>query len=232
MENTQSPPNQNLTETAVQRQTSSNNSRLLVTVVISILLTASVAGSIVYFWQKSASEKTIDNLEQKISSLEEQISEMKKEEGVSKPVDSSPVATQAPTLSPVPQGTKLSEIKYTLPEGWEAKMRSDQNDLFLSPKEEGGFLAIKVYPYDGKTGRREYYCQLTKFCIDATYFTPVQTGNISGYKANALDNSGGGPEYFGAKGDKFYVISSFSPSYPPDNYFDRTFQQVIDSLVF
>lgn len=162
-----------------------------------------------------------------------------------KPVTSSPLGTlppeplrkdqespQSPTSPPI-SGADLSEIEYTLPDGWNATIRSGKDDLFLSPKEEGGFLAIKVYSYDGKIGRREYYCQVAGFCIDeVTYFTPIQLGNVSGYKANALDNSGGGSEYFGAKGDKFYIISSFSPSYPADNYFDKTYQQVLDSLVF
>lgn len=138
---------------------------------------------------------------------------------------------QTPT-SPVVEEVSLSDIKYTLPSGWVAEIRSKQNDLFLSPKEEGGYLAIKVLPYDGKTGRRAYYCQITNHCIKATYFTKMKIGNIYGYRADALDNSGGGAEYFGAKGDKFYIIYSFSPSYPHNNFFDQTYQEVLDSLVF
>jgi len=244
METEQSSANQNPTRSEVQPQQTGSNQKLFVAVVISVLLTVITSSTAVYFWQKSLNKEKISSMEQKISSLEKQVSTMRKEEVVPQPIDSSPSVVlspeqlqnnqkppQTPTLSPV-NGAKLSEIKYTLPDGWEAKIRPDQNDLFLSPKEEGGFLAIKVYASDGKTGRREYYCQLSGFCIDSSYFTPMQLGNISGYKANALDNSGGGPEYFGAKGDKFYIISSFSPSYPPNNFFDKTFQQVLDSLIF
>ncbi|MFH2019651.1 MAG: hypothetical protein ABII80_03505 [bacterium] len=139
--------------------------------------------------------------------------------------------TPTPTASPT-KGASLSEIKYTLPDGWVAEIRSEMNDLYLSPSEEGGYLAIKVYSYAGNTGRREYYCQITNYCIDATYFTATKIGNITGYKASALDNSGGGAEYFGEKGDKFYIISSFSPSSPSVNFFDTTYQLVLDSLVF
>ncbi len=229
MEINQSLTNQSLTGPKVQPQQAGPNQKLFVAVAISVLLTAILIGSAVYFWQKSVKEKTISSLEQKIALLEKQVSTMQKEVAVLPLVDSSP--------SPIPtplsvNGAKLSEIKYALPDGWEAKIRTDQDDLYLSPKGGGGYLAIKVYPYDGKTGRREYYCQVSGFCIESSYFTPTRLGNISGYRANALDNSGGGPEYFGAKGDKFYIISSFSPSYPPNNFFDKTFQQVLDSLIF
>jgi len=142
---------------------------------------------------------------------------------------------QERTQTPTPlltRGANLSEIEYTLPDGWVAEIRSEQNDLFLSPEEEGGYLAIKVYSYDGKTGRKAYYCQITNYCIEATYFTEMKIGNIPGYKANALDNSGGGSEYFGVKGGKFYIISSFSPSYPPSNFFDKSYQDALGSLVF
>lgn len=75
METEQPSSNQSPMETETQpRQISSNKSRLFVVVTISVLLTAMIAGSAVYFWQKSANEKAINSLEQKISSLEEQIS--------------------------------------------------------------------------------------------------------------------------------------------------------------
>lgn len=139
--------------------------------------------------------------------------------------------SQTATKSPA-RDAGLSNIKYTLLEGWVAEIRLEQSDLLLSPEEEGGYLAMKVYSYEGKTGRRAYYCQVTNHCIEATYFTEMKIGNILGYKANALDNSGGGAQYFGAKRDKFYIISSFSPSYPPNNFFDRTCQDALSSLVF
>ena len=246
MKITQSFSNQSLAKTAVKQQVDSSRGKLLIAITISVLLTLVVVGSIIYFWQKSANEKAISSLEQRTSFLEKQFSTMKNVGVTPRLITGSPSVTPSPKLppknqefSPTPAHLSTSrlspsKIKYTLPDGWEAKIRPDLNDLFLTPKEEGGFLAIKVYPYDVNIGRRKYYCQVTGFCIDGiTYFTPMQIGNISGYEAAALDNSGGGGEYFGAKADKFYIISRFSPCYPPSsNYFDKTLQQVLDSLVF
>lgn len=126
-------------------------------------------------------------------------------------------------------GADLTEIKYTLPQGWETKLNN--NNLFISPINGGGFLSIKVYDYPSNIGRREYYCQVSRVCIEGTtYFTEMNIGNISGYMANALDNSGGGSEYFGAKGNKFYVISSYNP--PSPNEFEKNYKTVLNSLIF
>jgi hypothetical protein len=186
MENSQSLSNIQSTETAAQQETTQKSRKLFVAVIASILLVGIFIGSIVYFFQNSANDKVVNGLEQKITSLEQQILTMKQADVETELVGGSPSVTisseplqdsqkssQTITL-PSSNGAMLSEIKYTLPDGWEAKIRPDQNDLFVSPKEEGGYLAIKVYAYDGKTGRRGYYCQLTKFCIDATYFTEVK----------------------------------------------------------
>lgn len=139
----------------------------------------------------------------------------------------------SPTQSTEPatsvQGADLKEIKYTLPSNWTGEIRD--NNLVLNAN-GGGYLAIKVYSNKPSEGRREYYCELTKYCTSSSTFSPMQIGNISGYKAEKLDNSGGGTEYFGAKGDKFYIISSFSPSYPTPNEFDKTYLSVLSSLVF
>lgn len=133
-----------------------------------------------------------------------------------------------PTI-PVVNGVDLKKIKFTLPQEWDSKLNSDS--LFISPKAGGGYLSIKVYDYPTNIGRREYYCQVSKVCIEGTtYFTDMNMGNISGFVANALDNSGGGVEYFGAKGNKFYIISSYNP--PSPNEFEKSYKQVLSSLVF
>lgn len=129
--------------------------------------------------------------------------------------------------------TKISQtngnIKYILPQGWEAKLNNDS--LFISPANGGGYLSIRVYDYPNNIGRREYYCQVSKVCIEGTtYFTEMSIGNISGYMASALDNSGGGSEYLGAKGNKFYLISSYNP--PSPNEFEKNYKNVLNSLVF
>jgi len=135
----------------------------------------------------------------------------------------------SPTTSTQINGADLKNIKYKLSQGWEAKLNNDS--LFISPVNGGGYLSIRVYDYPGNVGRREYYCQVSKVCIEGTsYFTEINIGNISGYIANALDNSGGGPEYFGAKGSKFYIISSYNP--PSPNEFEQNYKSVLSSLVF
>mgnify|MGYP001593933360 CR=1 FL=1 len=135
----------------------------------------------------------------------------------------------SPTTSAQINGADLKDIKYKLSQDWEAKLNND--NLFISPVNGGGYLSIRVYGYPGNVGRREYYCQVSKVCIEGTsYFTEINIGNISGYTANALDNSGGGAEYFGAKGNKFYIISSYSP--PSPNEFDQNYKNVLSSLVF
>jgi len=140
----------------------------------------------------------------------------------------------------VVNGVELKDIKYTLPEGWKAYMNtssSNQVSLMLST-EGGGYLGISVYSYPGNIGRREYYCQVRKqerggdVCISSSYFTEMTIGNISGYKAEAIDNSGGGSEYFGAKGNKFYIISSFSGPLPGSANFVNNYRLVLSSLVF
>lgn len=150
------------------------------------------------------------------------------------PAVSQPTPTPEPTPIPTPaleqeNGADLEDIKYELPQGWEAKLSSDS--LLISPAEGGGFLSIRIYNYPGDVGRREYYCQVSNVCIDGvSYFTELSIGNISGYVANALDNSGGGAEYFGAKGSKFYIISSYNP--PSPNEFEKNYENVLNSLVF
>ena len=134
-----------------------------------------------------------------------------------------------PTKSIQVNGASLKDIKYQLPQGWEVKLNNDS--LFISPINGGGYLSIRVYDYPDNLGRREYYCQVSKVCIEGTtYFTEMNLGNISGYMARALDNSGGGSEYFGAKGNKFYIISSYNP--PSPNEFEKNYKNVLNSLVF
>lgn len=99
MDTRQIPTDQNSMENEVlTQQGGTNNSRLFLVVAMSVLLTAVLAGSAVYFWQKSANEKTISRLEQKISSLEEQVSTM---EEVKIPPQ--------PTLSPAPSPTPITD---------------------------------------------------------------------------------------------------------------------------
>lgn len=96
METNQKPIDQNPTKTELQLPKEGSSSRLFLVVILSVLLTGVVTGSIVYFWQKSSSEEAVNNLEQKIASLEKQISTMRGST-VSTPQQISP-----PQSSPAP----------------------------------------------------------------------------------------------------------------------------------
>lgn len=137
--------------------------------------------------------------------------------------------TVSPTkIITLDNSVSLKDIKYTLPKGWKAVMN---DGLFISPDQGGGFLSVKSYEYPGNIDSKKYYCQLSKVCIEGTtYYEEKKIGNISGYRALALDNSGGGPDYFGFKGNEFYIISTFTPPFP--NEFETHFQEVLNSLVF
>lgn len=140
------------------------------------------------------------------------------------------IQTQSPVeeKTPVVSGADLQHIKFTLPSEWKSEINKDT--LLLSPKTGGGYMAINVYDFSSDIGRREFFCQTTQSCIKETKFEEVSLGNISGYSASALDNSGSGKEYFGSKGNKFYIISSYVPPLP--NNYIGTYQQVLNSLIF
>jgi hypothetical protein len=113
----------------------------------------------------------------------------------------SKTANAVPVLLP----KEVENISYTLPEGWQAKIVDGK--LHFS-ETNGGWIVIEAYAYPSDVGRREYYCLVTSYCIEGTTsFTERKIGNLSGYAASGLDNSGGGGEYFGVKDGIFYVIS-------------------------
>ncbi len=145
------------------------------------------------------------------------------------PTSSERSAVKKTTTVPQANGASLANIKYTLPTGWKAEINGE--NLLLTPATGGGYLYVTAYNYPGTAGRREYYCKVRTVCIQGTtYFNEMNIGNISGYMANALDNSGGGAEYFGSKGNKFYVISSYNP--PSPNDFENNYKTVLGSLIF
>lgn len=79
MDTQQIPTDQNPKVNEVpSQQSDSNNSRLFLVVAVSVLFTAVLAGSAVYFWQKAVNEREVSALKQKLASLEEQISAMNK----------------------------------------------------------------------------------------------------------------------------------------------------------
>jgi len=144
------------------------------------------------------------------------------------------VASPTPTV--VVHGAEARDIGYVLPAGWVADLEgsNDQsNDLFIYPTEGGGFIAINVYDYDPSVSEQEYYCEVqVDYCIDGvTTFERTTIGNLDGYQAISVDNSGGGAEYFGSRFDKFYTISTYSP-YDPVAEYNINSNTVFDSLRF
>ena len=144
--------------------------------------------------------------------------------------------TDEPVEEPAPiaevEGRALADVKYTLPNSWKVEFRGDESSpeaIMFSAKTGGGYFFLTSVKYD-MSGRRAFFCKIKAVCIDATYFDPVKIGNIEGYKANAIDNSGGGAIYFGSKGTKFYIIDSFNP--PSPNDFEKHRDAFLNSLEF
>lgn len=111
MENTQSIPSLQSTESSIQPQVKQNNSRPFIVIVASVLLTAVATGTFVYFWQKSTNEKTTKGLEEKITSLEEQISMMKNTAIQPQPT-SSPTLSATAIVDPTANWQTYTNAKY------------------------------------------------------------------------------------------------------------------------
>jgi len=131
-------------------------------VIISILLTAVLAGSIVYFWQKPANEKTISNLEQKIASLERQISTMDKTKATPQPT-SLPELSPAPITKPTANLKTYSNEKYgfsfSYPQSWVVEQK-DGDRISFSSIAEGHTISVMVgrvtgFGYCYKYGERK-----------------------------------------------------------------------------
>lgn len=214
------PTSFNQSPVSLQKKTN-----LVIPVLVTLLVSSVIFGFGGYYFGINSLSSN-----QKISDVQQ--NEMTPSASSSALFEASPTSipqTSPDTNTTTVNGVDLKNIKVTLPERWETKLNADS--LLISPKTGGGYLSIKTYTYPTTIGRREYYCQVSKVCIEGTsYFTEMNIGNISGYTANALDNSGGGTEYFGAKGNKFYIISSYSPPSPSE--FEKSYKQVLNSLVF
>ncbi|EKD57475.1 MAG: hypothetical protein ACD_57C00277G0001 [uncultured bacterium] len=119
METNQPEANQSLSGSELQPLQTASNSKFFVPVVISILLSAMVTGSAVYFWQKSTNEKVINSLEQKIVSLQEQISTIEKDKGRVQPT-LFPGSSLTPAIDPIANlktyTSSLFSFKY--PNNW------------------------------------------------------------------------------------------------------------------
>lgn len=204
-------------------------SSVLVPIALTFLITAIIFGIGGYFLGKdslSPNDKLTPEIQQEVGF----ISSPSPSSLQMADLTPSPIAQDVvlpPTI--VETGADLERIKFSLPEGWKSEIV--ENILYISPISGGGVLSVKVYEYPSDTGRREFFCEVTQMCIQGTTnFTELPIGNISGYMASPVDNSGGGAEYFGAKGNTFYTISSFNP--PSPNEFEKNYKVVLSSFVF
>ena len=102
MEVKQQIVNEGFAENTLRSQTNSSNSKLFVVAIISVLLTAAVVGSTIYFLLRSVNKKTVANQEQKITSLEKQISTMKKAIVSLQPNSNNSLSALTPSISPLP----------------------------------------------------------------------------------------------------------------------------------
>lgn len=185
MESTQpSSISPNLTETTAQQQTSSSYRKLLMIVVISVLLTAVAAGSIVYFWQKSANEKAISSLEQKISSLEKQISMRKKEEIIPQPT-STPVNDSTSDWQTYTNEVHNFEIKYPS----QANIAEFQDGVAFGYGDPRGdtwrdafSISVRVINSDLETYLEDEPCEKPE--IDAEWPTKLYEGCLKIFDAN------------------------------------------------
>lgn len=154
METNQSSANQNLAGSEAKPQQAGSNQKLYAAVVISVLLTSILTGSVVYFWQKSTNEKAISSLEQKIASLEEQISTINK-------TKVTPQTTSVPELSPTPITKPPTNLKtysnekykfsFKYPQNWEIDGSYQDPDapISLSNIASGHTIGIHVYRVTG-----------------------------------------------------------------------------------
>jgi|GEM_PF-5490420 len=144
MENTQSIPSQQSSTPSAQQHVSQNNSRLFVVVVTSVLVTAALTGSIVFFWQKSANEKVVNSLEQKLTSLEEQISIVKNAEIVKQPI-----STPALSTMPAADLTTNWEVYKNTRIGYQIKFPQDF-EIVKGPVPEAELPTLNNISFSGK----------------------------------------------------------------------------------
>jgi len=158
METDQSTTSQNLNGSEIQPQQTGANNKLFAIVAVSILLSAVVTGSTVYFWQKSANEKVVHNLKQKVSSLQENLM-MSQVNATPQPQISPPVSTENW------ETYRNEDVTFQYPSQWISKPilipESGITQEFIDP--EGTFVLtfVKNENYNQVTG--EPYTSIDKY---------------------------------------------------------------------
>jgi type II secretory pathway pseudopilin PulG len=113
-------------------QTNLTNSRIIVLIIISILLTTVITGSAVYFWQKSVNEKEINSLRQEITTLKNQITKGEN-------VETAPSPTSQPTFSvpinePATKNFSYNNFSLNYPIDWILLDMSTSEDFPLKER--------------------------------------------------------------------------------------------------
>ena len=120
-------------EQEIQQPMSQNKNPIVLIVIVSVLLTTIIVGSGIYFWQKTANEKNVNSLEQKISSLEQEILTIKN-------LQNTPTPTPTPQIQETPiAGTK----SFTIPEVGIKASFPNSNTLSKNnePNRRGSFVS-------------------------------------------------------------------------------------------
>lgn len=257
METDQSPTNQNPVSAETQLQQANSNNNLLVPVTLSVLLTAMIVGSAVYFWQKSANKKIINNLEQKISSLEKQVPAIKSDVATPQPISS-------PSLSP--KYTSPSEIdetvdwktyenknlgyKFKYPQDWSLQNKQPDSAIGMSDDitfevAENDRLLVRFFTYQdskvvGKTAEEhlQYYRSLAESSDGSTYMTVSSVNKVINQNIEGIEIFIGGADV-GKRVvfDKNKILFVFSPSImamSPDEQseIETTLDQVLTTFEF
>lgn len=235
MEAKQSFLNQNLPVIGDQpQQAGINSNRLSIFIVISVLFTGVVTGSLVYLWQKTANKKIINSLEQKITFLEKQILMMKDIEITSQP-------TFSPELSPTP--------KVDLTANWETYINTKIGFSFQYPKAwtkkepVAEYDPTIVYIYaNEKFGEKpeffQYYLWVTKVEeLPKREYTKETINRYTVYRTDEEPSRFGSLAYFITKDETEYIVISLTPynaekPFPAQNRYVNTFTQVLSTFKF
>lgn len=122
----------------------------------------------------------------------------------------------------------LTNLSFVLPANW--TYTNIDGVVNIYPKNGGGYINIKSH-YINNQDPKDFYCLKTNVCIkNTTYFTPFKIGNIMGSQANAIDNSGGGIDYFVVNKNTFYLVNTYNP--PSPNDFEKDYEFILNSILF
>lgn len=237
---TQTPPSLLVNETSTQAVEASVSRRLfLVAIILSALISGTLFGYGGYYLGSNSANinqsKQVDQAEE--SPAVSVMFEAQDIVSTGETIETKEVVVERVENSEQGELTEanLMGVKAALPENWSMEVveNTQGTTLMISPDNAGGFIAIRAHDYVDTGNMQAYYCSIHEVCIPAmTEFIETPIGNIVGYKATPVDNSGGGRELFGVKDGKMYTLSVSTPSVPEITEFEMHSAEVLESLVF